>query len=240
MSAEDKAAVALRLSIRANIGATPGDPRSLRNIITNIFPDGAFCFVLENRGLYELDKLSAATADNLDVVQPIAGPGRWLLFAGGGGGAASLASITATDTNSVTSAGTANFVAVEGNSFDWQPTGAPAGFALTAQSGVITYNGAATVRARVTFVGSVEVDSESGGTVWGAVDQNSDVIGTDPTTSFIVGTETTEAGATGLPQVIVSQRTLDLAPGDTVQIALATDTGQDLVLSRGTLSIELV
>ena len=34
---EDKAAVALRHSIRATIGATPGEDGSLRNIITDIF-----------------------------------------------------------------------------------------------------------------------------------------------------------------------------------------------------------
>ncbi len=238
MSAEDKAAVALRLSIRAVIGATPGDPASLRNIIVDKFPDGALCFVLENRALYELNKLSSASPDNLTVVQPLGGPGRWLLLAGGSA-SSSFASIVGTDTNSVTSAPTANFVVVEGNSFDWQPTGAPLGFALTAQGGVITYNGAATVRARVTFTGSVEVDGESGGTVWGVIDQNGDAVGTDPTTSFIPGTQTTEAGAAGLPQVISSQRTLLLAPGDTVRVALATDTGSDLILDRVTLSVLL-
>lgn len=239
MSAEDKAAVGLRLSIRAVIGATPGDPASLRNIITSIFPDGAFCFVLENRALYELNKESTASPDNLTVVLPIAGPGRWLLLAGGNGGAASIAEIVGTTTNSVGTTGTSDFVAIDDNNFDWQPTGAPAGFSLAIDGGVITYNGTATVRARVTFTGSLFVSAESGGTVWGVVAHNGDAIGADPAVSFILGAQTTEAGASDLPQVIAAQRTLVLAPGDTVQVALATDTGEDLVLSRVTLSIQL-
>ncbi len=93
MSAEDKASVALRLIIREVIGATPGDGTSLRNVITNIFPDGAQCFVLANRGLYYLDKASTATPDNLTIVEPVAGPGRWILFDGGHGDAASIAEI---------------------------------------------------------------------------------------------------------------------------------------------------
>jgi hypothetical protein len=235
---EDKAAVALRLSIRAVIGATPGDGQSLRNIITDKFPDGALCFVLENRSLYELNKESSATPDNLTIVQPLGGPGRWLLL-GQSTGASSIAEIVGTTPNGVTTSGTALFVAIDDTNFDWQPTGAPAGFALTVNGGVITYSGTQTVRARVTFTGSVEVSSETGGTVWGVIAHNADAIGADPTTSFIPGTQTTEAGAGGLPQIIAAQRTLLLAPGDTVQIALATDTGDNLQLDRATLSVLL-
>lgn len=235
---EDKAAVALRLSIRATIGATPGEDGSLRNIITDIFPNGALCFVDENRALYNLDKASTATPDNVSVVQPIAGPGRWLLLSQGAG-ATSFVEIVGTAENGVTTSGSANFLAVDDTNFDWQPTGAPAGWALTVAGGVITYNGTETVRARVTFTGSVFISAESGGTVWGAVSHNGDLIGTDPTTSFILGPQTTEAGASDLPQAITAQRTLVLAPGDTLQIVVATDTGEDMILSRGTMAVLL-
>ena len=235
---EDKAAVALRLSIRAIVGTNPGDDGSLRNINTTIFPDGALCFVLANRALYNLDKESTATPDNSTVVLPSVGPGRWVLLSQSAG-ATSFVEIVGTAVNDVTTSGTANFVAIDDTNFDWQPTGAPAGWALTVAGGLITYNGTETVRARVTFTGSVFISAESGGTVWGAVAHNGDLIGTDPTTSFVLGPQTTEAGASDLPQAITAQRTLVLAPGDTLQIVVATDTGENMILSRGTMAVLL-
>lgn len=158
---EDKAAVALRLSIRAVIGATPGDGQSLRNIITDKFPDGALCFVLENRSLYELDKESTATPDNLNVVLPLGGPGRWLLFETGAG-AVSLMEIVGTGENTVPTSATLNFAAVDTALFDFEPTGATAGFALTALGGVLTYSGGAT-RAIVRLDSSVYFPGGGGG-----------------------------------------------------------------------------
>jgi hypothetical protein len=235
---EDKAAVALRFNIRALIGPTPSTGASLSNIITNIYPDGALCFVLENRALYELNKESTGAPDNLTIVAPIAGPGRWLLL-GQSAGAATLAAIVGTATNAVTTSGTANFVPVDDSNFDWQPTGAPPGFTLTATGGIISYNGVIPVLARLTFTGSVEVSAESGGQIWAAIDHNADVLGTDPTTSFTPGTQTTVVGGTGLPGIISSQRTLLLTPGDAVQIALAAGVREDLILDRATLSVLL-
>jgi hypothetical protein len=235
---EDKASAPLRLSIRATIGGT-GSGASLRNIITDKFPDGALCFVTENRALYQLDKSSTAVADNLTIVQPVSGPGRWFILSQSSG-AASLVAIVGTAENNFPTVATPNFVGSDTSNFTFQPAGVPAGFALTALGGVLTYNGEVAVRARVTFTGSVYVPAESGGTVWAAVDLNSDAIGTDPTTSFDIGTQTSEVGADGLPQVIASQRTLLLSPGDTIQIALGTDVENDLTLTRATLSVQLV
>lgn len=235
---EDKASAPLRLSIRAIIGV-PGAADSLRNVITDKYPDGALCFVLENRALYQFDKGSVATPDNLTVLQPIGGPGRWFIL-GQSSGAATLAAIVGTAENNAPTVGTALFVGVDSAAFAFQPAGAPAGFALTALGGVLTYSGALAVRARVTFTGSIYMPAEVGGTVWGAIDLNSDAIGVDPTTSFDIGTQTTEVDGDNLPQVIASQRTLLLTPGDTLQIALATDAGSNLTLTRATLSVQLV
>ncbi len=235
---EDKAAVGLRLSIRATIGST-GDGQSLENVITNIFPDGALCFVVENRSLYQLDKESTATADGVTIVQPIGGPGRWIRLADAPG-AASMVEIVGTDENAVGTQGAATFTVVGGSDFDWQPAGTPAGWTLTAAGGVMTYNGAIATRALVTFTGSVYVvDVEGAGTVWGAIAQNGDLVGVDPTASFTPGTQTTETGGTNFPQAIGSQRLIDLSPGDTLQIVLATDTGFNLSLSRATLGVLL-
>ena len=123
---EDKAAVALRLSIRSAIGATPGEDDSLRNIITDIFPDGALCFVNENRALYELQKSSVATPDNLTIVAPIAGPGRWVIL-GQGPGVESLVELVGTVDNHVPTALTANFAAIDSAFFAFQPPATPAG-----------------------------------------------------------------------------------------------------------------
>jgi len=233
---EDKASVALRLSIRALIGP-PGDGASLRNIITNIYPDGALCFVLENRGLYNLEKESTATPDNVTIVAPLAGPGRWVLL-DEGPGAAAFVEIVGTATNAIASSDVPTFKAVSGSAFDWMPTGAPAGWALSEPGGLITYNGAEAVRARVTLTASVLInDAEASGEIWAAVAHNGDLIGTNATTSFLPGTEVTEAGGTNLPQVVSSERTLALAPGDTLQMVFTSGVALPLVLSRGTLSV---
>jgi len=235
---EFTAAVGLRLSIRATIGST-GNGQSLENIITNIFPDGAQCFVLENRSLYELDKESTATPDGVEVVQPIGGPGRWIRMTLAAG-AAPLVEIVGTAENTVGAQGAAAFTVVGSTEFDWMPTGAPAGWALTAPGGVITYNGLVSTRALVTLTGSVYIaDVEGSGTVWGAVSHNGDLTGLDPTVSFTPGTQATIASGTSLPEVIASQRLLTLAPGDTLQIVLATDAGENLTLSRATLAVLL-
>jgi hypothetical protein len=170
MTNEDKASPALRILIRSTIGtSTPGDGQSLRNIITNIYPDGACCFVNENRALYELDKESVAPADNISIVAPIAGPGRWILLAQGPG-TAPLMEIVGTAENTVPSAGTVDFAAVNTANFDFEPTGTPAGYSLTALGGVITYNGSVPVRALARLDSSVYFPGGSGGLTPGAVD----------------------------------------------------------------------
>jgi len=158
---EDKAAVALRLSIRAVIGP-PGDGTSLRNIITDIFPDGALCFVLENRGLYNLQKSSTATPDNVTIVAPLAGPGRWVLL-DNGTGAEALVEIVGTAENTVPSSGTTNFAAADTAFFAFQPAGTPAGYSLTALGGVITYDGVVGARVIVRLDSSLYLGAGGGG-----------------------------------------------------------------------------
>ncbi len=236
---EDKAAVALRFNLRATIDPT-GSGESLRNIITDKYPDGAFCFVLENRSIYNLEKSSTATPDNVTIVQPNAGPGRWVLLGGGGAsGAASPVEIVATAAAAVAPTDVPAFVPVSGSLFDWMPTGAPAGWTLSEPGGILVYGGTALVRARVTLTASVFINTaEAASTIWAAVAHNGDLLAVNPTTNFTPGTQTTETNGTDLPQVISSERTLVLAPGDTLQMMFA-GTGTALVLSRGTLAVTL-
>ena len=83
------AAVALRiLGPRSDI-STSGD--GLANVITNQLPDGAICVVNNTgsgaiRNVYILNKESTAASAPPNIVQPIAGPGRWYLLVTGGGG----------------------------------------------------------------------------------------------------------------------------------------------------------
>ena len=53
-----------------------GDSDALQNVNTFELPDGAECFVIENRTLYRLNK--ALTVTPFGGIQPIAGPGRWV------------------------------------------------------------------------------------------------------------------------------------------------------------------
>jgi hypothetical protein len=235
---EDKAAVALRIIIRAEIGATPGDPQSLRNVNTTIFPDGGLCFVTSVRSLYQLDKGSSAVADNVLIVAPGSGPGRWIRLSQSSE-ATSLVEIVGTAANTATTSGSADFVPVSTASWAFEPAGVPAGWVLVPGGGLLVYLGTQTVRALVTFTGSVDEAGETGGLVWAGIAQNGDLVGVDPATSFLPGTQGSTVAGAGAPTIFSVQRTVVLAPSDVLQIVLGTSSGSDTVLVRATLSAQL-
>lgn len=45
---------------------------------TTLLADGAWAYVVEDKGIWFLDKLSTSTPDGSNVVQPAVGPGRWV------------------------------------------------------------------------------------------------------------------------------------------------------------------
>jgi hypothetical protein len=53
-----------------------GNPDSLQNVITTDLPNGAECFVIEDRTLYRLNKTLTVTPPG--GIQPVGGPGRWV------------------------------------------------------------------------------------------------------------------------------------------------------------------
>jgi hypothetical protein len=61
---------------------------ALENADTFNLASGCFCFVETGpaAGEWQLDRASTAVPDGITVIAPIAGPGRWLKFSGGGGG----------------------------------------------------------------------------------------------------------------------------------------------------------
>lgn len=74
----DVSAVAYRqLSPRARALGF-GDSGALQNVITHPLPDGAECFVTSIRATFRLNKQSTAAAQGEFIVQPVAGPGRWI------------------------------------------------------------------------------------------------------------------------------------------------------------------
>lgn len=79
---------ALRSIIVGFVGSPvdDGDPADcLVGINTNIYPDGALCFVLSNAGTYRLSKTTLADTTPLgSIVKPTQGPGAWLIGPGYG------------------------------------------------------------------------------------------------------------------------------------------------------------
>jgi len=59
-----------------------GNPSSALNAYnTTLLVDGAWAYVVEDKGIWFLDKLSTSTPNGTSVIQPAVGPGRWILEA---------------------------------------------------------------------------------------------------------------------------------------------------------------
>jgi hypothetical protein len=77
----DLSAVTLRiLGPRATL---LGADDALENIVTDILPDGALCWVTEAEAPYRLHKTSTVAANGTTIIEPSAGPGRWIRESGG-------------------------------------------------------------------------------------------------------------------------------------------------------------
>lgn len=78
----DRSSVALRtLGPRATLQGAVED--SLEGVNTEILPDGALCWVTTEAKRYGLHRLSTVSPSPPTIIRPIAGPGRWIVEAGG-------------------------------------------------------------------------------------------------------------------------------------------------------------
>lgn len=60
-----------------------GEPSSsLSAVNTTILSDGAICYVIEDKGIWFLDKLSTLTPNGYNVLMSSVGPGRWVRVGG--------------------------------------------------------------------------------------------------------------------------------------------------------------
>lgn len=221
MGNEAQAAVGYRVQIRATVG-TPSSGGDIANVNTAVLPNGALCFVLSNRGLYEFDRFSSAAASGFEIVVPTAGGGRWLLR---GAGASSVIQAALYSTQALNNA----FV-VDGN---WQPSTGANFFApnigsywtLTAAGGILTYSGPRSP-VRLQLMASIGVD---GGTppytVYAGISVKAPAAPNPNLNGALAGTNGGIRGvniytpsADGLIVNVSSQRVLgEIFPGDVIQ-----------------------
>ena len=55
--------------------------------------DGMLCVLDSANNVWKFDSSSSATGDDIEVIQPTSGTGRWLVVSGGGGGGGSVGNI---------------------------------------------------------------------------------------------------------------------------------------------------
>lgn len=132
-----------------------GDPLDLQNIITDNLPNGAVCYVNQQRAAYVLDKYSDASADLSSVFAPIAGPGRWLLLTVAAGLVPPVMAYN-TSSNTPAFACTGAYVQSSSSSFAAGELGSLERWALTASGCILTYTGP-TVPMLATLTASVSV-----------------------------------------------------------------------------------
>ena len=210
----------LRFLIRATV-QDAGTPYSLQNLNTIPLPDGACCYVLDDKSIWSLDKTSTLPSSVGLVVIPGSGPGRWILLAAssGAGGAVLLRSSDvcafAADGN-FNQSSASNFELTEGA--DAHP-----GWALTASGGILTYSGP-TRSFMVVLAATVSVaDAGTPRGVYGEVSYNNDgsgAIGLGDGALLTTCAVVSQAYSLSVVRHIVT-----MASGDTLRPKLGTESG---------------
>lgn len=224
-----RSAVALRTLVRDTLSSAPFG-ESLTNINTRVLPDGAACFVIEDRSLWRLNKASTAGANPGIVVVPAAGPGRWLKESSLAN--ASTLWVTGLAQNSTDSSASASWLEPQTSAFGF-PLGNPSPFTLTTLGCILTYNGP--TAARFLFTLAVSLNFAVSGDIFAGISLNDDLTGV--VDGFAEGTQfmDTEDGAVEDIQ-ITCQRMVILSPTDTIRPKFRAPTDTDLLINRLTLT----
>ena len=245
------AATALRLLAPRARAEGFGDHDSLQNVITDELPNGSLCWVIATEGLYRLDKIDNTTAALAGIViDPIAGPGRWILLASGSSLAQLSAEVFLIGTSLTTPADALDTITVPvagqwvpGPTIGAGPTIIYSGkispvFTLDPFAGTLTYFGPTRKYLLETYVSMSSTISDAS-----LIALTADVLsgGLNDRIGLTIN-DGTEAIETGLGidtfQSLAAARSVELKAGDVVRPAL-TDTdfsvspvGFDLVIRR--------
>jgi len=227
----DESSTPLRILIRATV-TVPSSGDDIANIVTDPIPDGAQCFVIENRTLYRFRKFSTQAAASTSVIAPNAGGGRWVREGMTAGLEPAMAvALDATNTVDSTSTtnwlepATAQFVKVFGSAGIWT---------FTAAGAIFTYNGPpGFYLARLTASVSFGVSAF----IRGVVSFNNDLVAAE--TGIPEGAQVTELNDGGTETaVITAERVVSLDPTDTLRPKFrASVTDDDIDIVGFTLSV---
>lgn len=229
-----KAPSELRFLICALLTGT-GDPESLANVNTTLYPDGAQCYVVSEGAAFVLVKTSTAAAVSGQVLIPGSGPGRWfkMTVADALAPPALLQSsgnnTFAADANFGTSS-TSNF----GTGFDLT---LPSQWTLTALGGILTYSGE-NRRFLCTATATVQVgDATAARQVFVVIAKNNDVTGAG-SAGGPAGSQGQTIATAAVPFGISCERQVDLVATDTIRLKMsAPAAATSLTATAITLSI---
>jgi hypothetical protein len=212
-------AVAYRhLAARAVLNGT-GDGDSLENIITNPLNDGCLCYVVAEKAYYLLDKQSTAAPVPGFIVQPLGGPGRWILVFIGSFTTEFSAEIFLDSTPDL---GEPNLIVTPVSGGHWTPGPIDATYTAVLSpvfdadltTGVLTYKGPPR-----RYLLQVYATMASGSPLMGlTADAGGDRLGD----SFDDGTEGVVANL-GAQMILTASRSVNLFPTQPIQAAV-TDT----------------
>jgi hypothetical protein len=202
---------------------------SLTNINTGPIPDGAQCFVIENRRLYRFRKSSVAVADT--IVVPIAGGGRWVLESAAPAGALALFA-AATGSNEAPTAENDDWVPITTLAFALQ--GGAGCWTFAAGGCIATYNGPAGARYLVDLRTTVSLEDDA--TCNLVISLNDDMV--LEAAGYAEGEQFTEFTVGTRKDLVLScQRFVTLSPGDNIRPKFRSGaTAENTTLDRLTFA----
>lgn len=192
----------------------PGNPNDIQNIITDPLPNGAKCYVVSRRATYVLNKFSTLAANGIEILAPIAGPGRWFLE-GVVTGEVPVAELYSTNPNTFVTDGVLNQPATA--LFSVEKGANLAAWTLTASGGILTYNGPDTP-AWAIMTASVNVaNADALRAILGFISHNNDNPGFAVGTTIAGVVEVVQTVADEIVMLVAQRRIPALQTGNTIR-----------------------